>query len=71
VSPGYLQDIDIRSKQLREFKLGQITDEQIKKESPKPRGPFTTPEGYQLKEYTELEKEDREDCEKQKSNKKK
>ena len=58
VSPGYLQDIHIRSAQLRGYKLGQHEFD----ESPDPKWPFTGPEGYKSDLYYDMEKQDQKDC---------
>jgi hypothetical protein len=63
VSPGYLQDIDIRSAQLRGYKLALHDDE-----SPEPRWPFTGPEGYEQDQYYYLGKRDQEDCDEEPPN---
>lgn len=59
VSPGYLQDIDERSRKLREYRMN---GEEYKEAEPD--WPFTGPEGLLAKWYKDIADKDRRNCDK-------
>jgi hypothetical protein len=66
-SPGFLQDIDIHSERMREYKLGRITKADFDKNVPRLKWPFRGPEGYKKEGdinewYKEMAEQDEKDC---------
>jgi hypothetical protein len=66
-SPGFLQDIDIHSERMREYKLGRITKADFDKNVPRLKWPFRGPEGYRKEGdinawYKEMAEQDEKDC---------